>query len=55
MLTLKKIDEQQIYELTATKSKADLEQLEDEQLGIFADIIIAILLNQNLNDTENET
>ena len=42
-------------EFTATKSKTDLEQWEDEQLNIFSDIIIAILLNQNLIETENET
>ena len=35
-------------EFTATKSKTDLEQWEDEQLNIFSDIIIAILFTNRI-------
>lgn len=47
MLTFKNDEEQNNEPITATKSETDLDQWEYEQLDIFSDIIISILLNDN--------
>ena len=54
MLTLKKDEDQQNEKITATKYETDLEQWENNQLDIFSDIVISILLKENLNSQSNE-
>ena len=51
----KKKDKQLENQYTVTKSKSDEAQWEDEQLDIFSDIIIAILLKENLSHTKDES
>ena len=54
MLTLKNNKKQKNDLITTTKFETKIEQWEIEQLDVFSDIIISILLKENLNPQTNE-